>query len=91
MGVLILAMRTMILIMSLSLVIIGCTTLNNVNTEVQEDVLGKICDFEDSPVKVSKCTDFYSTYPAGFIVDADTKIYDSNGNFLVVSRLFWGI
>jgi hypothetical protein len=45
----------------------------------QEAVVSRICQQQTTDVSVSKCGDFYSTYPTGFIVDAATEIYDRNG------------
>lgn len=47
-------------------------------------VLDKICNQEQQPVKVSQCGAYYTTYPAAFIVDAGTKMYDENGTYLNV-------
>lgn len=45
-------------------------------------VVAKICAQEEQAVKVSQCGSFYATYPAGLVLDAGMKVYDTNGNSL---------
>lgn len=47
--------------------------------ETANTILNKICEQETAEVSISKCGDFYSTYPIGFIEDAATEIFDKNG------------
>ena len=55
------------------------------DTEVNMFTLDKICSQEKHDIKISKCNDFYATYPLGFIADAPTKIFDSEGNYTNIS------
>jgi hypothetical protein len=44
----------------------------------QDQILNRICQ-RKADVSVSRCGDYYATYPTGFVVDAATEIFDKNG------------
>jgi hypothetical protein len=48
----------------------------------QDVIVNRICQQQTADVSVSRCGDFYSTYPTGFVVDAATEIYDKNGEHI---------
>src|SRR4051812_8837553 len=47
--------------------------------ESQDQIVSKICQRQNVAVSLNKCGEFYSVYPTGFVVDAATEIYGSNG------------
>lgn len=62
----------------------SASTFKFIEPSSSSSIVDKICAQEQQAVQVSQCGAFYSTYPAGFVVDAATKLYDANGSYLKV-------
>jgi len=86
-----------ILVLAIALLIFFSGCIEIINSFTQTPAVSKICEYNSYPVKVKKCGENYSTYPAGssplerllspgqvlVVVDADTKYFDAQGNFII--------